>query len=264
MDPIPHLAKLGLSDYEARAYTSLVKSPSITADQTSEHADVPKGRIYDVLNTLEERNIVHSDRGRPRTYNAVEPKVAIDHLVENKRAKLEEDLSEYEQRASEAQRVLDSIEPREREKEFWTTAVKELDARKLLLERLSLSEEDIAIYKGSTAVHPPTWKRATETIIELLEKDVTIRLLIDENDEGIGKLVKDNLPVDHSSITVKQAHLPSKSHFYVIDGSEASLEIPHPSQTSTMLAVLNFRNGDIVTDLSESFESLWDKGTTLE
>ena len=74
-----NLRDLGLSEYEARAYRSLLKTGPTTAKELSRVSDVPMGRIYDVLNSIEQYNLVRSQSAsRPKKYVAVEPETALD------------------------------------------------------------------------------------------------------------------------------------------------------------------------------------------
>jgi len=73
------LRDVGLSKYEARAYRSLLESGPTTAKTLSEASGVPMGRIYDVLNSLEQHRLVRSQAAsRPKKYVAVEPETARD------------------------------------------------------------------------------------------------------------------------------------------------------------------------------------------
>ena len=84
------LRDLGLSEYEARAYRSLLKTGPTTAKELSRVSDVPMGRIYDVLNSIEQYNLVRSQSAsRPKKYVAVEPDTALDRRLADKKRELE-------------------------------------------------------------------------------------------------------------------------------------------------------------------------------
>ena len=54
------LHNLGLTDYEMRAYISLLKAGKLTASELSEVAGVPYSKIYDVLENLEKKGWIRS------------------------------------------------------------------------------------------------------------------------------------------------------------------------------------------------------------
>lgn len=79
-----YLKELGLTEYETRAYASLVSSGPTTAGGLSEASGIPQSRIYDVLSKLENRGWVESQSGRPARYRA-KPPSEVMRLVEIKR-----------------------------------------------------------------------------------------------------------------------------------------------------------------------------------
>lgn len=116
------LRDLGLSEYEARAYRSLLQTGPTTAKELSRASDVPMGRIYDVLNTIEQHNLVRSQSAsRPKKYVAVEPATALDRLLDDKKRELDERAEQYETIVEQLAGELETAE--HVEETFWTAAV---------------------------------------------------------------------------------------------------------------------------------------------
>lgn len=57
-DIIQKIQSLGFSQYEAKAYVSLVRQGATSAYQVSKESGIPRSRIYEVLNGLEENGVV--------------------------------------------------------------------------------------------------------------------------------------------------------------------------------------------------------------
>ncbi|MCP3742008.1 TrmB family transcriptional regulator [Rossellomorea sp. BNER] len=57
-DLIQKIQSLGFSQYEAKAYVSLVRQGTTSAYQVSKESGIPRARIYEILNGLEEEGIV--------------------------------------------------------------------------------------------------------------------------------------------------------------------------------------------------------------
>lgn len=72
------LRELGLTDYEARAYLSLLEKGSMTASQVSEVADLPYSKIYETLNALDKKGWIKIERGRPSRYYPKSPSEALE------------------------------------------------------------------------------------------------------------------------------------------------------------------------------------------
>ena len=84
------LDKVGLTSYEIRTFTSLLKGGELTASDISQKSGVPYSKIYEVLGTLEEKGWVGSDDSRPTKYFAKSPATAL----ETTKQKLEQDFKE--------------------------------------------------------------------------------------------------------------------------------------------------------------------------
>src|SRR6056297_3381617 len=106
------LRDLGLSEYEARAYRSLLDAGPTTAKELSRASDVPMGRIYDVLSSLETQSLARSQSAsRPKKYVAVEPDTALNRLLDDKLAELNEQAEQYEGIVDDLTSQLDVASP---------------------------------------------------------------------------------------------------------------------------------------------------------
>lgn len=70
---IAGLKKIGLNEYEARAYVSLVGLREATAREILDAGEIPQGRIYDVLKDLANKGFVEILEGSPTYYRAIDP-----------------------------------------------------------------------------------------------------------------------------------------------------------------------------------------------
>ena len=72
------LEKIGLTSYEIKAFSSLLKSSELTAADLSQKSGIPYSKIYEVLGTLEEKGWIGSDDSRPTKYFAKSPATGLD------------------------------------------------------------------------------------------------------------------------------------------------------------------------------------------
>lgn len=104
---INSLKDLGLNRYEAQAYIGLTKIITGNADEIAKISDLPRSRIYDILNELEKKGFVEIKRERPLKYTAVEPEIIFKKEKEkliNNLNKTENQLEElYTNQVSEVQ-----------------------------------------------------------------------------------------------------------------------------------------------------------------
>jgi len=72
------LEKVGLTSYEIRTFSSLLKAGELTASDLSQKSGVPYSKIYEVLGILEEKGWIGSDDSRPTKYFAKSPSTGIE------------------------------------------------------------------------------------------------------------------------------------------------------------------------------------------
>src|SRR4030067_170017 len=67
------LGKLGLSEYESRAYLALVALGSSTANFVAEAAQIPRTSAYKVMESLEQKGFARKLPGKPVSFAPVDP-----------------------------------------------------------------------------------------------------------------------------------------------------------------------------------------------
>lgn len=82
------LEQLGLTEYEAKTLNTLFKLKEAEAPEVSSRAQVPKTRVYDVLDRLTKKNLIIEISGRPKKYKVVDPAKVFDELLGKKREEL--------------------------------------------------------------------------------------------------------------------------------------------------------------------------------
>ena len=72
------LQDLGLTEYEARAYATLLQKGAMTAREASEISLVPYSKIYEVLGSLERKGWIETESGRPSRHYPRSPLDALE------------------------------------------------------------------------------------------------------------------------------------------------------------------------------------------
>lgn len=93
MDPfercVDWLKRLGLQEYQAKAYVALVANPDSFGPDVSKISGVPEPKIYGILKALEREGFVMTSLGRPKRYRAIGIESAAESLIERHRSKTE-------------------------------------------------------------------------------------------------------------------------------------------------------------------------------
>jgi len=88
-----NLQKFGLTEYEAKAYTTLVKLGITTAKEIARHSGIPYSTIHHVLNSLESKGWIIISKTRPTRYSANPPTEAIGKALTSKQKELQDSAS---------------------------------------------------------------------------------------------------------------------------------------------------------------------------
>ncbi len=109
--------QLGFSKYEAHSYVSLLRLGSGTARELSEISEVPRTRIYDAIESLQQRGLVDVKHASPKVFQPVSRETALDHFRR-----------EYEAIFTQLETQLAALPPVESQSDYqgaWTTTGRE-------------------------------------------------------------------------------------------------------------------------------------------
>ena len=78
------LQKLGFSQYESRAYVTLLASPRITGYELAKQSGISQSKIYEVIDRLVQKELVVAiEEGGSLRYVPLDPKIAVDRYRED-------------------------------------------------------------------------------------------------------------------------------------------------------------------------------------
>ncbi|MFA5413942.1 MAG: helix-turn-helix domain-containing protein [Methanoregula sp.] len=77
---VENLVQLGLKEYEAKCYVALVGLGEANVRRIHEVSGIPRPRVYDVLNALDQKGFIEIRQGSPLMYYAVRPDIVVSFL----------------------------------------------------------------------------------------------------------------------------------------------------------------------------------------
>jgi len=102
---VEKLRRIGLTEYEAKAYLSLLKDHLNTATRLSEKSGVPRTKIYSVLESLALKGWIRIYSGMPLLFKAVDPrdifarvKRDYDEFLESVQTTLDKEVMEVKEK----------------------------------------------------------------------------------------------------------------------------------------------------------------------
>lgn len=143
-DIYKELQKLGFSQYECKAYISLLKNSPITGYEISKRSGVPRSMIYEVIGKLLDKGAVHTVPSEPVTYAPVPAKDLIGRLRNNFEQSF--DYLEKKLSALESEQEVDVIRRISSDEHVWMEILEMIDQAKEEL-WLSVWEPQVGLIK---------------------------------------------------------------------------------------------------------------------
>lgn len=244
------LKKIGLTEYESKAYLSLIHLVSDKADNISKESNIPRSKIYPVLENLEKKKLIKINEGRPLIYEVITPSEAFtsykNNLVDEINTLETNLINIYENKLPKIKTPILSIE----------------DKKKILQKQediIKRSKNTLCIRLGF--ILPQEVEKFKKNINELIKKEVNVKILSVKKCEVNGKYIDMEEILDQLPVHVIYVNLPA-AQLIIRDYKEMILTFADNSGESiseeSMVALYNTYSA-IITNYSVSFNKQWNK-----
>lgn len=255
---VQELIGLGLNRYEAAVYLSLIERGDYAPASLAQRAQIPRQRIYDVLNSLEEKGFCTLKSTRPRLYGAVDPSTALAHYYSGRERELHEELARIKNQASA---TIDSLAP------LYSAGLRESDPFQYLevlrtsnsMARRALELAMAAKSYANSFVKLPfvlSNEQNIQFIHEPLSRGVRYRSIYEQaalETPEVAELARTCHELGQQIRTCQ--HLPVKMHAF--DGKQALLSLQDPVGGKPSFTALVTHHVGMVESLNIAFETLW-------
>ena len=176
------LRMLGLTDYESRAYLTLIKGEELTAEEISRDSRIPLPRIYSVMDKLVQESFAKSYNTRPMKFEALPPSIAFSRLERKKEQELTLQLTELRNTANKLRTVLESTYGSAKLRIRPEDLLEPLSDLNSMEERtrniIESASEEILILTAEFRWFPKTY----ENLLKASKRGVPIKVLMDTNE----------------------------------------------------------------------------------
>jgi HTH-type transcriptional regulator, sugar sensing transcriptional regulator len=239
------LKKLGLSEYESRIYTAMLRIGRCDARKVAHESKVPPTAVYPNLRSLKDKGFVQIYDGENYLYEAIEPEIALRGLEEQKIAEMknikEEVLIELKKNAH----------PNEQFDPIKLSYGK--DTSQSIFEEISS--------KAKKRVYVAGWKFSNTKDVQgmikqvkfLLSKSVDVKIIFKEQNEVVRYLSKELIKL---GAKIKFLDI---GNFSIIIFDEDLCKISLKSEDRKQRVNILIDDKDLSRSMLEYFNNLWKK-----
>ena len=261
---LPSIQTLGLTEYESKAYLSLLSFGICNARQLCNHSKVPSSKVYAIMEKFELLGLVEVQQSKPTRFKALEPSIGIERLVKNKEKEVLSIKDTLPLLESKLDSIFSKINAKNEGSPFFNLQFGMKDHIQKHLPYLGHARRHVLSYFESTCLKGARiyGREIKQSIVgNIISNNISSRILFGTYDR---KLVKDflkGLP-DSSHIEIKmtnEIHAP----FHVIDSNSAIVVVDNPLFRDGRIASLHIVDRGLAKELAAGYKSIWDSARAL-
>lgn len=257
------LIQFGFTDYEAKAYCVLITQDLVTATELSKLSEIPQGRIYSILNGLQEKGFCNVFPGSVKKFRAVEPKAAFTDLINRQKQSvldleaLEGEMTEiFENKVSNSS-PLDYIQ-------ILTSKQSQVQKFEDLIKRTGskLYSFNKKPYATGFSRKPEEIHKDSKSLIECINSGVSVRAIFEEEIEDIEPFVQ-MLDYYESIGEEVRIHTGLPLKMLLSDNEIAMVSMRNNDVSRFKLTSLVVEHTDLTHAFDHLFEFYWSQSITL-
>jgi sugar-specific transcriptional regulator TrmB len=232
--------ELGLTQYESNALTTLLERGELKAADVGRLAEVPKTRIYDILDKLVEKGFIINVGTSPKRYKVIDVNLVFEKLLEEKRSQLQI----LESKISE---IMSRLEITSRNDDRILKVKGRNDALEVIKEEVSKANKEI---KGFTDIAHYKLQKAFKDA-KAKNPDVSIKL--------IGHINKDELQEKYGNLAEIKSYPHEGLNAFVIDGKKLVLTLTGKEENEQHNLAIYVKDSAMIKNFSNYFDNVWEK-----
>lgn len=241
------MEKLGLTIYEQKVYMALLKLSEANSHDIIKESTVPRGRIYDVFESLTRKGLITSLPTKPKRYKINDPKKSIKSFLGEKQDYLV-------QLAENVDNIKIPQIQKENTEEFELIGSEKIYKQKYREFKNRVKKDYVALVSG---LNPPRYV-GYETR-HMLKRGVQSKTIIRELNEANAKYVKEKV-----NLGSKIKSYPIKGiRFVIIDNKEILVSMVNDEDFNRNGITVYTTNADLINSMQEFFDSIWKKAKII-
>jgi len=262
------LKTFGMTEYESRAYLTLLSLGNSTAEQISRQGKIPLPRVYDTLVELRRKGFVLISKSRPKKFLPIEIEKALGNYISDQEKKFNLKIEQMKSIIPEVKKSASSI-PRGKIEDFkfdiWSFDRKS-NIDRILDEQKTQAKKEVIIFSGDMS-----WMmKIPDLIRKIVKKGIKVRVIA-HDPKGKPQFLKNIEEARKMGVTVRTGYTGIvKGH--IVDDKIASISIIRSkeginapgegfpgSEKDMYYEMMTFNNPVLISALRENFELWWER-----
>jgi len=268
------LKHLGLTEYESKAYITLLSNGKLNAERVSLLSGIPLPRVYDTMNGLAERGMIFITKTRPQVFQAISPNQLKQMFVEDEKKKMDAKVKAIEDSVPQFLNMISSIPVNKEEEGEDSIAYtkKRVNTAQLWSSLHGEVKKEILAFGGDMS-----WiAQTTDVIRKLTKRGISYKILWCKDNEFAMKNVRQALK---AGVDARFCTDYNGLRGIIVDGKKVSLlqVTPKPGVKAENIRELDpdaehyldftttlINNKQIATVFVDYFKMLWEKSDSAE
>lgn len=259
---IQEMTKIGMQEYESKAYYTLLTQGNLNAKEISSKADIPQPKVYTILSNLIKKGFCIRVPGYNKQYKALEPKVAFS-LMKN----------EIEQKQTNVGNVVDklgkiyTLENKKTDDDYIEVLRNNQQIYEKFISFLSDVEHEIVGFikpPFSSVGQKNKLEVQQEIIIDKLKHGLEMKMIYEfpeeSNKEGLINLIETSIKNGEKSKIIET--LPLK--VVIFDEKKVLISLNKPNSDTVDFTAIVVEHPDLAKALKLTFKLLWEAAITIE
>ncbi len=263
------LKRLGLSSFEARAYSAFMLGDNLHPKDISTYAKIPFSRVYSTMKELEDKGLIDINRfDNPISYKLREPSISLQHLLNLYQKRLENEIAELRELTREIIKDIESVGKKEGGSKLDTYYSNEMVYSELIPMLINSAKKEVIIV-GSNVLETVN-EEFFDAIYNCINKNVKFRFIvpkeivellssiatIDKAAEIITTLQTNNL------LEIRAIDLMNITPFGIFDREKVGFSVQSPKGRYIVTHLTN--DADIIEEFYETFNLLWSNAMQID
>ncbi len=248
-----NLIKLGLTEYEAKAYTALLQEGTSTGSLISKKSSVPQGKIYETLRKLIDKGLVLEKPTDPKQFQAIPAEHALKSWIEEKRS----DIESLGEKAISDLKELKPLIPGEKVSELISFVEGREQSFNIGAIMFDHAQKEVMVISVGERI-PYSLLRAAKDVVR---RGLKYRFIATKNDAENHHILKEFSEI---GMIIRYRQLQGFS-LSVIDRKEALIIIRKPEYPKVKESLgIHITSPDLSAALADYFEATWKKAERVD